>query len=622
VTRPLSPRQKWARGGYLGTVIVIGGVILATSSAELMRDPPGAVWGILLALTAVSGWSAVRMPGFAISASLADAFAVASVLLFGPGAGAVTAACDGLLGTLRLPADQRTYERILFNLAAPAVAIWIAARLFVVPDAALAGNLWASAASLAALAIAYFVLNSTLIALAIVVGRGVSFLHVWREHMLPLGVTHVAGGYVGGALAVMSGGLPTLQMFLLTVALAVLVLLAATHALEELRRRSATIGELRIYAAALRSTVDGVVLTDPEGRVRFMNTAAEGLTGWAAADAQGRLVSDVVRLSDAGPDLAASSDREAQTRERLLVRRDGTSVPIEQTQADIEDEDGRVRGVVRTLRDVTQRKAFDAERETLLVREQEARVDAEAASRLKDDFLATLSHELRTPASAIVGWAQLLKSGRLDDKRTHKALEALDRSARAQAVVLNDLLDTSRIVRGALRLDIRRTDVGIVIGDAIDTILPSAVAKGITLNVRIDGDLPVIDADPDRLRQVFWNILSNAVKFTPDDGTVDVSARVDGSSIIVDVTDTGCGIDPAFLPYVFDRFRQADSSSGRQYGGLGLGLAIARDLVQAHGGRIAAFSEGRGRGARMSVYLPLVRRRRAGDPGDQRPQER
>ena len=297
----------------------------------------------------------------------------------------------------------------------------------------------------------------------------------------------------------------------------------------------------------------------------------------------------------------------------MLIRPDGSSCPIEQNYAQIRDEDGSVTGVIHTFRDITERRAVDAELRALLVRQQEARAAADAANLSKDEFLTTVSHELRTPTTAIIGWTELLIGGRLDDERRHQALAALERSARAQAAVVNDLLDTSLIVRGALRLDVRRTSLAKVLAEAVETVELSARSKKITLRLSVAPDVSTIDGDPDRLRQVFWNLLSNSVKFTADGGSIDVAAQREADVVRVDVSDSGCGIEPAFVPFVFDRFRQANGSSSRPYGGLGLGLAIVRELVELHGGSIEASSLGQDRGSRFIVRLPAGLRRREND---------
>jgi signal transduction histidine kinase len=287
------------------------------------------------------------------------------------------------------------------------------------------------------------------------------------------------------------------------------------------------------------------------------------------------------------------------------VARDGTESPIEEMQARVRDRAGDIIGLIKTFRDVSRRKAIDADRDALLEREQKARATADAAHRLKDEFLTTLSHELRTPATGILGWVRLLKTGRLDETETRRGLDALERSARAQAVLLDDLLDMSRIARGTLRLDLRPTDVGDALRNAIETIQPALISKGIDFRAEIPADVigPVL-ADADRLRQVFWNLLSNAVKFTDPGGSIRASIVQDRDQVRVEVSDNGRGIDPESLPIIFERFRQADGSTTRLHGGLGLGLAIVRHLVESQGGTVTAASDGRGRGARFTVCLP------------------
>jgi signal transduction histidine kinase/ActR/RegA family two-component response regulator len=248
----------------------------------------------------------------------------------------------------------------------------------------------------------------------------------------------------------------------------------------------------------------------------------------------------------------------------------------------------------------------DAEREELLAAERLARSTAERASALKDEFLATLSHELRTPLNAILGWTHVLQGGTADGARTREGLDVIARNARAQAQIVEDLLDMNRIMSGRLRLEIRRTDLATVLNEALDSVRPAALAKGIRLQEVLDPHAGPVSGDPGRLQQVFWNLLSNAIKFTPRAGRVQVTlARVE-SHLEVSVTDTGEGISQQFLPHVFDRFRQADASTTRRHGGLGLGLAISKQLVELHGGSIRATSAGQGAGATFTVTLPLA----------------
>jgi len=231
---------------------------------------------------------------------------------------------------------------------------------------------------------------------------------------------------------------------------------------------------------------------------------------------------------------------------------------------------------------------------------------AEEASRLKDEFLAVVSHELRTPLNAILGWARMLRAGTLPDADVARALETIERNAQAQAQLIEDLLDVSRIVSGKLRLEMHPVDVGEVLQEAIDTVRPTADARGIVLTAAITPVGPV-SGDAQRLQQVIWNLLSNSIKFTPRGGCVDVRIEQEGSTVRMVVSDTGQGIDPQFLPHVFDRFRQASSTPGKtQRKGLGLGLAIVRHLVEAHAGSVSATSDGVGTGATFVVELPVM----------------
>lgn len=245
-------------------------------------------------------------------------------------------------------------------------------------------------------------------------------------------------------------------------------------------------------------------------------------------------------------------------------------------------------------------------REQLLLRAERARAEAEAANRIKDEFLATLSHELRTPLTSLLGWSSVLREARRDEKVLAQGLDAIDRNARVQAQLIDDLLDVSRIVSGKLNLDVRPLDICSVTRAAIAVVQPAADAKGITLDYWEQPALGAISADSGRLQQIIWNLLSNAVKFTPQGGRINVRVLQDGPNVKVMVNDTGQGIDPEFLPRVFDRFRQADSSTTRSFGGLGLGLAIVRHLVELHGGTVCAESEGVGNGATFSASFPLL----------------
>jgi signal transduction histidine kinase len=267
----------------------------------------------------------------------------------------------------------------------------------------------------------------------------------------------------------------------------------------------------------------------------------------------------------------------------------------------------------RSLRYALDLHAAQQERAQLLQREQRAREDAQAANRAKDEFLATLSHELRTPLNAILGWSRLLSSGNLDEQAARRAIEIIDRNTRLQAQLIEDLLDISRIITGKLRLDLRPTPLAAVIEGALESVRPAAEAK----RIRIEASVPsgsMLSCDPARMQQVIWNLLANAVKFTPEEGVVTIGVTRHDSVATIHVSDTGIGIDPGFLPFVFDRFRQQDPASTRAHGGLGLGLAIARHLVELHGGTIEALSAGPGLGATFLVRVPVSAGEQSGVP--------
>jgi PAS domain S-box-containing protein len=272
----------------------------------------------------------------------------------------------------------------------------------------------------------------------------------------------------------------------------------------------------------------------------------------------------------------------------------------------IRDEQGRVRRLIGQTTDITERKELEAERERLYAQEQEARAQAEEANRLKDEFLATVSHELRTPLTAFLGYAELLQRRKRDEAYIARTVEKMARAARTQAQLIEDLLDVSRIVSGKLRIDPEPIDLGAVVRAALDTVRPTVEAKQLRLRVDLGAPQHTILGDASRLQQVVWNLLSNAAKFTPAGGEIGVQLESGPAEVTLTVSDTGQGINREFLPFVFDRFRQADSASDRSYGGLGLGLAIVRHLVELHGGAVTAASAGVGQGAVFTVRLPLA----------------
>ncbi|HLM74839.1 MAG TPA: ATP-binding protein [Polyangiaceae bacterium] len=279
----------------------------------------------------------------------------------------------------------------------------------------------------------------------------------------------------------------------------------------------------------------------------------------------------------------------------LIEARRRSEDRAEMALEDLSRERERARGAV---------KEAEIERQKLLDGERAARAEAEQMVRTKDEFLATLSHELRTPLNAILGWAQLLRAGKMTPKDASRGLEVIERNARAQARLVEDLLDMSRIISGTARLDVKRVDFGSVVDTALESVRAAAQAKSIRLTKSVDASVSRATGDRARLQQILWNLLSNAIKFTPNGGSVEVALKAAGDAVEISVSDTGQGIAPEFMPHVFERFRQADSSVTRIHSGLGLGLAIARHLTELHGGTIRAESEGTGRGAVFTVRLP------------------
>jgi PAS domain S-box-containing protein len=378
--------------------------------------------------------------------------------------------------------------------------------------------------------------------------------------------------------------------------------------------------------AVLQATPECVKVVAPDGTLEYMNAAGLGIID---ADSENQ-VRDACTFDLIAPehrDLWRANHARVCRGERLswefeIVTLKGNRRWMETHAVPLPTPDGRLAQLAVT-RDVTARKRTEREREQLLAAEQTARAAAERASRMKDEFLATLSHELRTPLNAIVGWAQLLRMDGLTPDEAREGVDVIDRNARAQARLIEDLLDMSRIVNGSVRLDVQPVDLVRTVAAAADTVRPAADAKGVHLHTALDprataaAAATTVNGDPNRLQQVLWNLLTNAVKFTPAGGHVHVALQRDDNdnaaaatagrdALRLTVTDTGQGIAPQFLPHVFERFRQQDATTTRQHGGLGLGLAIVKHLVEMHGGTIAAHSAGPGAGATFTVTLPAA----------------
>src|SRR6185369_1504429 len=288
------------------------------------------------------------------------------------------------------------------------------------------------------------------------------------------------------------------------------------------------------------------------------------------------------------------------------LKKSGEQIHVSLTLSPIRDGNGNIVGVSHIGRDITAQKAFEQERLQALEEARKAREQAEFSSRLKDEFLATLSHELRTPLTAVLGWVRLLRGGGLDTQSKEKALEVIDRNVRSQAQLIEDLLDVSRVTMGKFRLDVRPIEPADVITAAVESLRVAADARHVRIQTVLDSHAGPISGDFERLQQVVWNLLSNAIKFTPKEGRVQVVLERVNSHIEIRIGDTGRGIRPEFLPYVFDPFSQGDAVTTRSHGGLGLGLAITRAIVELHGGTIAAHSEGEGKGSVFTVSIPLM----------------
>jgi PAS domain S-box-containing protein len=380
---------------------------------------------------------------------------------------------------------------------------------------------------------------------------------------------------------------------------------------------------LRQSEERFRLLVEGVsdyalFVLDLEGKVATWNAGAERIEGYSAYEIIGQHFStfypqDRVEMGWPKRELEVAAQEGRYEEEGWRVRKDGSRFWANVVITALRDGAGQLRGFAKLVRDLSERKRAQAleqdanHREALLEAERNARIAAQHAAEIKDQFLATVSHELRTPLNAILGWTQILRNtGNVKTEDIARGIDVIDRNARAQVRLIEDLLDFSRIMGGRLRLDVQPVSLIDVVDRAIESVEPAAHAKSLRLEKILDPIEGVVSGDPTRLQQVVWNILSNAVKFTPKGGKIQVLLQRVNSHIELSVTDTGIGIAPSFLPHVFERFSQQHSAANRPYGGLGLGLAIAKQLVEAHGGSIRVKSAGEGTGASFIVNLPLT----------------
>jgi PAS domain S-box-containing protein len=383
-------------------------------------------------------------------------------------------------------------------------------------------------------------------------------------------------------------------------------------------------GASRWLAAIVASSDDAIIGKNLKSIITSWNFGAERIFGYTADEMIGTSIMRLIPPDRREEELEILSRIRRGERfdhfETIRLAKDGRQLNVSITVSPIKDSTGHVVGASKVARDITERKkteealkkaaeeaeAANRERLQLLDREREARLQAERANRLKDEFLATLSHELRTPLNAVLGWSKILRLAKLEGEELKQGLDTIERNARVQAQIIDDLLDMSRIISGKVRLDVQRVDLPAVLNESIETLRATAEAKGVRLQAVVDPFAGPISGDPNRLQQIFWNLLNNAIKFTPKGGKVRVVLERVNSHVEVSVIDTGEGIAPEFLPYIFDRFQQGDASTTRRHGGLGLGLAIVKQLVGLHGGDVSVKSGGIGQGAAFMVQLPLI----------------
>jgi PAS domain S-box-containing protein len=365
-----------------------------------------------------------------------------------------------------------------------------------------------------------------------------------------------------------------------------------------------------LLAAIVSSSEDAIVSKSLDGIITSWNNAAERLFGYTPAEAIGQPVLMLVPLDrkEEEPKILAQIRRGERVDhfETIRVRKNGELFPVSLTISPIKAGNGQIVGASKIARDITDFKRISSEREQLLESERSARSQAEHANRMKDEFLSTVSHELRTPLNAIVGWIQVMKDSEGRPKELARGIEVIERNARMQAQLIDDLLDLGRISSGKMTIDVEYIEIGSVLQEAIASVRPGAEIKQIGIKTILSDVRGAMMGDKRRLQQILWNLLSNSVKFTQNGGKIVVSVARVNSHVEIAIADNGRGIASEFLPHVFERFRQADSSTTRQLGGLGIGLSLVKQLVDLHGGDVHVESEGLGHGATFTVILPIV----------------
>jgi PAS domain S-box-containing protein len=365
-----------------------------------------------------------------------------------------------------------------------------------------------------------------------------------------------------------------------------------------------------LLSAIVNSSDDAIVSKDLNGIVTSWNRGAQKIFGYSAEEMVGQSITKIIPAERLGeePRILESlrNGKQIDHFDTQRVRKDGKLIHVSLTISPVRNASGQIVGASKVARDITRRIQADEQLQRTTKQLEIAVANAEAQGRIKDEFLATLSHELRTPLQSVLGWLQILRSPDRTTDELNEGLEVIDRNANNQARIIEDLLDMSRILSGKVRLDVQQVPLATALEAALETIKPGAQAKEIRIEKILDPLAQPVAGDPNRLQQIFWNLLSNAVKFTPKGGKIQVLLERVNSHLEVSVADNGIGISPEFLPFVFERFRQADSSTTRNHGGLGLGLAIVKHLVELHGGSVRVKSPGASQGCTFTVLLPLA----------------